>query len=136
MRELAADTAHLETIVHGDWTVAVALSHLAYWDRFVLALLGRWRRGEDTRFEVPGWYDHLLNDAAGVDWKLLKPADAANGAVQAAAAVDDLLDALDDDEHARLSAEAAQPELDVRWLLQRYHHREEHLAAIDAGLGR
>jgi len=31
-------------VLHGDWTVSVTLAHLAFWDRYAVALLDSWCR--------------------------------------------------------------------------------------------
>ena len=125
------DEAALAEGVHGRWTVAAKLAHLAYWDRFALALLRRWASGEDyTTDALPDFYDDTLNDAQLAEHLALLPREAARLAVGAAEAIDARLHAL--------PAEAAVSLLtdrDASWLLRRHNHRAEHLVEIDLALG-
>ena len=117
------DEAALAEGVHGRWTVAAKLAHLAYWDR--------WASGEDyTTDALPDFYDDTLNDAQLAEHLALLPREAARLAVGAAEAIDARLHAL--------PAEAAVSLLtdrDASWLLRRHHHRAEHLVEIDLALG-
>lgn len=134
MAAVAARSDDLVRIVHDNWTVAAKLAHLAYWDRFVLQLLGRWQQGLEIRTETPQWFDDVQNDAILDESLALQPAVAARLAVEAARAVDEWHAGLSADDAARLDADAARPKTDANWLVHRYRHREEHLAEIDAAL--
>lgn len=131
---VAARPDDLVRIVHDNWTVAAKLAHLAYWDRFVLQLLGRWQQGLEIRTETPQWFDDVQNDAILDESLALEPAVAARLAVEAARAVDEWHAGLSAEDAARLDADAARPETDANWLVHRYRHREEHLAEIDGVL--
>jgi hypothetical protein len=126
--------ADLRTIVHGDWTVAGKLAHLAFWDRVVLSVLERWVAGKDFRIDVTDWYDDMLNDVVLAHSLALAPAEAVRLAVEAAAALDARLEGLTESEAERLAADAARPETDANWLLHRYRHRAEHLDEVEAAL--
>ncbi|MEI7924608.1 MAG: DinB family protein [Chloroflexota bacterium] len=124
------DDRVLGETVHGRWTVAATLAHLAYWDRFALGLLERWAAGQPYETDgLPPWHDHAVNDAL-LDAALVLPAAAAvRLATEAAGAID-----------ARLSdlGEAAGHLLtdrDAEWLLRRHRHRAEHLDEIEVALG-
>lgn len=126
-----AGTADLERIVHGEWTVAAKLAHLAYWDRFVLLLLERWTRAEDyVADQLPHWYDDCLNDALLVESLALEPAVAARLALEAAEAIDARLRSLEPERADRLLTDR-----DAEWLLRRHRHRAEHLDEIEGILG-
>ena len=131
---VAARPDDLVRIVHDNWTVAAKLAHLAYWDRFVLQLLGRWQQGLEIRTETPQWFDDVQNDAILDESLALEPAVAARLAVEAARAVDEWHAGLSAEDAARLDADAARPETDANWPVHRYRHREEHLAEIDGVL--
>ena len=127
------ETSELSLIVHDNWTVAAKLAHIAYWDRFALAVLERWAARKPFRIDIPDWYDDLLNDAVLIESLAVEPTVAARLAVEAAAAMDRRLLGLGP-EQARLEADAAIPETDANWLLHRYRHRGEHLDEIEAAL--
>ena len=121
----------LHAIVHGEWTVAATLAHMAFWDRFALATLKRWADGQPSRIDVSDWYDDVLNHALLAGSLALEPSMAARLAVEAATAIDGRLSNLGDVDSQRLTEEAARPETDANWLLHRYRHRAEHLDAIE-----
>lgn len=132
--DLANGTHDLSRLVHGQWTVAAKLGHLAFWDRFVLGLLDRWEAGLPTRIDSEPWHDDVLNDAVLGESLALEPSVVAGLAVAAARAVDERLAGLHPSLAGRLEADAARPETDANWLVHRYRHREEHLNDIDAAL--
>jgi hypothetical protein len=131
-----AATAHLRSIaawpetdlrrrVGEHWTVAVALAHLAFWDRRALDALDRTERaGEVTAPDV----DVSVNDLSLPLWSAIPPREAARLAIEAAEALDvriegyppELLEAV----------EAASP----RWV-RRAIHRELHLGEAEAAAG-
>jgi hypothetical protein len=128
--------AGLRLVVHGDWTIAAKLAHIAFWDRFALTVLERWAARKTYRIDVSDWYDDVLNDAVLVESLALEPSVAARLAVGAATALDARLDNLSPAEAKRLTADADRPETDANWLLHRYRHRAEHLDEIAAVLPR
>lgn len=117
--------ADLRRPVGEHWTVAVALVHLAFWDRRARAALDRTEQaGEVTAPDV----DVSVNDLSLPIWSAVPPREAARLAVEAAEALDAriegfppaLLDAVD----------AAYP----RWV-RRSIHRTLHLDEIEASAG-
>ena len=117
--------AELERDLGGGWTVAVALCHLAFWDRRAVLVLERWER-DGTLPDNPE--PDLLNDALVAEWQLVPPRRAAALAVAAAQAVDHVIERLD----ARVSdAIRGRGE---EWRLRRAAHRREHLDQIDQAL--
>ena len=110
-----------------DWTVKAALAHIAFWDRYALALIQRWDREGFSDVAVDAG---PVNDAALVDWLAL-PADEARRAVVAAA------EALDE-RIAGISAELAAAIVagGRKRILDRSRHRTEHLDQIERALGR
>lgn len=132
------DDAALSEGVEGRWTVAAKFAHLAYWDRFALALLERWARGawrvargEDYATDtLPSFHDEDLNDAMLTEQLALPPQEAGRLAIAAAGAIDAALHALPPETAARLLTDH-----DAAWLLRRSEHRAEHLHEIEAALG-
>lgn len=69
-----------------DWTVAVALAHLAFWDQRSMVLIRRWNH---TGVVEPSPIDiEVINDALLPQWLLLPPRKAANLAVLSAETID------------------------------------------------
>ena len=97
------------------------LAHLAFWDRIALE---RWNIFEKERQPIPVLAD-IVNTAGAAGWLATPPREAARLAVEAAQAVDKRIEGLPKD-----LIEAARP-MNPR-MFERYHHREEHLAAIEA----
>lgn len=127
----ALSERELQETVHGEWTVAATLAHLAYWDRFALRLLERWAAGEGYETDgLPPWHDQAVNDALLDEWLALPPREAVRLAAAGAGAIDARLTSLPSEEAARLLRER-----DAAWLLRRHHHRAEHLGAIEGALG-
>ena len=125
------DEHALAETVHDRWTVAAKLAHLAYWDRFALALLERWAAGEPYETDtLPSFYDDCLNDAQLTEHLALPPREAVRLAVEAAGAIDARLHALPVEDATRLLTER-----DASWLLRRHNHRAEHLDEIEVALG-
>lgn len=110
------------------WTVGATLAHVAFWDRFVLT---RWERALGEGGPVPPLDDGVLDliNAAGLgQWRAIPGRDAARMAVDAAVALDRLVE--------RLSPEAvrAAQERGQHRLLDRSEHRREHLDEIEGVL--
>lgn len=117
-----ATPAMLATRLPNGWTVAVALGHLAFWDRQRLCLLRRWA-AEDFR---TGAYDgDVFNDAMQPLLELIPPGQLAAAALRAAEAVDALLLELSDDVIAASLARPDAPQLD------RGAHRKHHLDQVE-----
>ena len=120
----------LREAVHGRWTVAATLAHLAYWDRFALGLVERWAAGEPHETDaLPPWHDHAVNDALLDASLALPPREAVRLAIHAAAAIDARLSGLG------VAAERLLTAHDAEWLIRRHRHRSEHLDAIEGALG-
>jgi nucleotide-binding universal stress UspA family protein len=129
MRALAARLTdeQLHQRVSDHWTVAIALAHLAFWDRRVLYVLDCTER--DGKLYVPEQIDIVVNDLSLPLWEAIPPRVAARIAIETAEALD-----------ARL--EGFPPELleqvyayHPRWVI-RALHRNEHLDEVDAALKR
>lgn len=114
----------MQTPVGEHWTVAIALAHLAFWDRRVLALLEAVAR--DGQVNAPT-IDVTVNDISLPLWAAISPREAARIAIVSAEAVDKRLEVLSP---ALLEVVyAANP----HWVV-RAAHRNEHLDEVDAAL--
>jgi hypothetical protein len=111
----------------GEWTVAVALAHVAYWDGRTLATLEVSRRHAIPR----AWWDTAEADAVNAArlarWRSTPPHDCLEHAIRTAEALDAYLEALPDDELAALARERP-------LAVDRSRHRASHLDEIDAAL--
>lgn len=106
------------------WTVAIALAHLAFWDRRVMYVLDMTER--DGEVFIPE-IDIFVNDLSLPLWAAIPPREAARIAIETAETLD-----------ARL--EGFSPTLleaihttSKRWVV-RALHRNEHLDEVDAAL--
>jgi hypothetical protein len=108
------------------WTVAIALAHLAFWDRRVLYILDRTER--EGKLFVPE-LDIFVNDVSLPLWAAIPPRQAARIAIETAGALDERLENL---RTALLDEIRAHNE---RWVV-RALHRGEHLEDVDAALKR
>jgi hypothetical protein len=107
------------------WTVATALAHLAWWDRYALAAVETWARtGQPPRTGEA----HEVNEAALADWRQLPGPVAARLALEAAEAVDRRLAELPDALVQAIAAERPR-------LLDRSLHRAGHVPEIAALFG-
>lgn len=121
--------ADLDRALGGEWTVATALAHLAFWDRRGLLLLERWERGQVPPAGEPEWYSsEVLNDGLLAEWRALPPRAAARLALEAAEAIDRKVEQLD------APVAEAMVARNEAWLLHRHRHRREHLDQIERGL--
>ena len=108
------------------WTVAAALAHLAFWDRYGLAALQTWQRtGQPPRTGEAA----DINDGALPIWLALPGREAARLALEAAEAIDRQVAALPD-----ALVEAVTTAARTR-LLYRSLHRRDHLEQIARALG-
>lgn len=117
----------------GNWTVKVALAHLAFWDFRQHASL---RQHIATGAPLGDGTPPALEDSddvnnAAIDRLAphLNPAAIADLVIEAAEAVDAQLERTDP---ALLEALATGPQQSI---IQRWLHREEHVAQISRGLG-
>jgi len=108
----------------GGWTVATILAHLAFWDYRAAALVKRWQAAGQVE---PSYMDIEAFNAAALPITLaLPPRKAAALAMDAAEAIDHLLEAASDD----LLQAIHQTKDTIR--LSRGAHRKEHLDQIEA----
>lgn len=119
----------------GSWTVGQVLGHLAFWDRFLAA---RWNAAlEAGPGEQPSVFPHeladLINEGLPPTWQAFAsaaPEAAIAETLAAAEAIDSLIAGLP--EAAPVEAVLAERPA----LLDRSLHRLEHIAALEAALGR
>lgn len=126
IRDLASrltDT-DLQTPVGPDWTVAILLAHLAFWDRRVLIVMEKTEQ-EGTLYKPN--LDVIANDIALPSWAAIPPRVAATLAINTAEELDRRLEAWSP---ARLEEMA---KFNIRWV-DRSLHRNEHLNEADAAL--
>jgi hypothetical protein len=131
LRALVArlDASQLAVRLPNGWTVAVALAHVAFWDRQRLCLMRRWAAGT----ECHGGYDgELFNEVLLPFLEAIPPQTAAAMALATAEEVDAFLLSVPDEVVNAALARPDRPNLD------RGSHREGHLDDIEkalAGLG-
>ena len=126
IRALAARLTdeELQQRVGEHWTVAIALAHLAFWDRRVMQILDNTEReGRLSLFEI----DILVNDISLPLWAAVPPRAAAALAVEAAEALDARLAGFPPELLAEIHA------YNPRWVI-RALHRNDHLDEVDAAL--
>ncbi len=104
--------------IDANWTVAVSLVHVAFWDRRASELLRRLL--EDESLQAAGADVDVLNDALLPQWRLVAPRDAVTELIAAGKEIDDRVADLDDATAQRLVGLEV-----VR--LDRSKHRIEHL---------
>ena len=69
-----------------DWTIAIALAHLAFWDQRSLYLIKKWKKSGSVEFSPID--TEVTNDSLLFLWRALEPRVAANLAVSSAEEVD------------------------------------------------
>ena len=110
-----------------EWTIAVALAHLAYWDGRTLATLEA-----SLRHDLPrAWWDtneaEAVNTARAAVWRATPPRDALRDALRTAEALDRFLESL--------APEVLEVLVRERPLaLDRSRHRGSHLDDIERAL--
>jgi hypothetical protein len=126
IRALAArlSDAEMQHKVGEHWTVAIALAHLAFWDRRVLYVLDMSER--DGKLFIPE-IDIFVNDLSLPLWAAIPPREAARIAIETAEELDRRLE---DFPPALLEEIYA---YNKRWVV-RGLHRGEHLDEVDAAL--
>jgi hypothetical protein len=106
------------------WTVAIALAHLAWWDRRVMYVLDMTER--NGKLFIPE-IDIFVNDLSLPLWAAIPPRAAAQIAIETAETLDTQLEnyppALLEEIYA----------YNQRWVI-RALHRNEHLDEVDAAL--
>ena len=126
IRALAASLTdeEMQHPVGEHWTVAIALAHLAFWDRRVMYVLDMTER--DSKLFIPE-IDIFVNDLSLPLWAAIPPREAARIAIETSEELDRRLEgyspALLEEIHA----------YNKRWVV-RALHRGEHLDEVDAGL--
>lgn len=108
-----------------DWTVAVALAHLAFWDQRSLVLMRKWKLNgvEPSPIDVD-----VTNDSLQPTWLALQPRVAANLAVSAAEAIDSELAKSSPDLLSEIES------MGDKFRLYRSIHRKLHLDQIEETL--
>ena len=126
IRALAArlTDAEMQHPVGEHWTVAIALAHLAFWDRRVMYVLDMTER--DGKLFIPE-IDIFVNDLSLPLWAAIPPRAAARIAIETAETLDRRLENYPS---ALLEEILAYSE---RWVA-RALHRGEHLDEVDAAL--
>lgn len=114
----------MQTRVGEHWTVAIALAHLAWWDRRVMYVLDMTEKN-GTLF-VPE-IDVFVNDLSLPLWAAIPPRKAAEIAIESSETLDKQLETYP----PALLQEIY--EYNKRWVL-RSLHRGEHLNEVDAAL--
>jgi hypothetical protein len=118
-KDLAAD-------IGGGWTVAVALGHLAFWDRRIAYVLTRWKDGGEPHVELD---DDVVNRALEGLLQVVAPGEAARLAVESAKTANAAIASTPDPIANQLIAEGH------TYLLSRYNHRTEHIEQMERALG-
>jgi hypothetical protein len=128
MRALAGrlSDAELQTRAGENWTVAIALAHLAFWDGRALLTLDWTEAAGKLSFPQ---VDVAVNDILLPQWAALPPRAAAALAVETAEAVDARLAAFPQELLEQVHA------YNPRWVV-RALHRNDHLDEVDAALGK
>ena len=106
------------------WTVAIALAHLAFWDRRVMFVLDTTER--EGKLFIPQT-DILVNDVSLPLWAAIPPRAAARIAIETAEALDRRLEGFPPALLEEIYA------YNKRWVV-RASHRGEHLDDADAAL--
>jgi hypothetical protein len=106
------------------WTVAIALAHLAWWDRRVMYVLDMTER--DGKLFVPE-IDIFVNDLSLPLWAAIPPREAARIAIETSETLDKRLE----DYSPELLEEIYN--YNKRWVVCALH-RGEHLDDVDAAL--
>jgi len=106
-----------------DWTIAVALAHLSFWDQRSLFLVRKWKKSgvvEPSPIDIDVTNDSLLSI-----WLAIPPRVAANLAVSSAAEIDRELEEASSDLITKIES------LGEKFRLYRSVHRKLHLDEIE-----
>ena len=126
IRELAGRLTdeEMQTKVGEHWTVAIALAHLAWWDRRVMYVLDMTAR--DGKLFVPE-IDIFVNDLSLPLWAVIPARDAARICIETSQMLDKQLE--------EYSSELLEEifNYNKRWVI-RALHRNEHLDEVDSAL--
>ena len=110
-----------------DWTIAVALAHLAFWDQRRLVLMRKWKQ---SGVELLPLDIDVTNDSLLPIWRAIPPRTAADLAVSCAEAIDRELEEASSDLIDDIEG------LGEKFRLYRSMHRKLHLDEIEAALGK
>ncbi|HMU92823.1 MAG TPA: hypothetical protein PKE43_07440 [Anaerolineales bacterium] len=126
IKQLAAslNDEEMQTRVGEHWTVAIALAHLAWWDRRVMYVLDM--TVKNGKLFVPE-IDIIVNDLSLPLWAAIPPREAARIAIESSADLDARLEAFPQDLLEEIY------NYNKRWVV-RALHRNEHLNEVDAAL--
>jgi hypothetical protein len=118
--------AQLEVDLGEGWTVASALAHMGFWDRWQAGrwtemLAGSWSADDDSVLAS----EHLANEALHPYWAGVDAADIPAIALEAASALDSLVARAPDSLVESLEGGPS------AYLLHRHRHRGEHLDHIE-----
>jgi len=127
MRALVAglDASALGVRLPNGWTVAVALAHIAFWDRQRLCLMRGWAAGGNYHGRCDGG---LFNEVLQPYLEAIPAERAAAMAVETAEEIDQFLSTASDEIIAAALARPDPPNLD------RGSHREYHLDQVEQAL--
>jgi len=106
-----------------DWTIAVALGHLSFWDQRSLFLMRKWKKSgvvEPSPIDIDVTNDSLLSI-----WLAIPPREAANLAVSSAEEIDRELEEASSDLITKIES------LGEKFRLYRSIHRKLHLDEIE-----
>jgi hypothetical protein len=105
-----------------DWTIAVALAHLSFWDQRSLFLMQKWKESgvEPSPIDID-----ITNDSLLSLWLAIPPRSAANLAISSAEAIDRELEEASSEFINEIKV------LGEKFRLYRSIHRKEHLDQIE-----
>ena len=126
IKKLAASLTdeQMQTRVGEHWTVAIALVHLAWWDRRVMYVLDMTAKDHDVF--IPN-IDIFVNDISLPLWAAIPPREAARIAIETSEDLDRRLEIYPQDLLEKIY------DTNKRWVV-RALHRNEHLDEVDAAL--
>ena len=106
-----------------DWTIAVALAHLSFWDQRSLFILRKWKKSgvEPSPIDID-----IINDSLLSQWRVIPPRKAADLAISSAEAVDRELESTPNEMIAAIE------DIGETYRLYRSIHRKLHLDQIEA----
>jgi hypothetical protein len=128
IKKLAANLTdeEMQTRVGQHWTVAIALAHLAWWDRRVMYVLDM--TAKDGKLFIPE-IDIIVNDLSLPLWAAIPPRETARIAIDTSEYLDQQLEGF-----PQFLLEEIH-NYNKRWVI-RALHRNEHLDEVDVALQR
>ena len=124
LTERLTDT-ELQHPVGEHWTVAIALAHLAFWDRRASYVLEMTQN--EGKVTAPAIDMQMANDLSLPLWAALPPREAVRLAIESADTLDSQLESYSQDLLAQVHAHTQ------RWV-ERDWHRNSHLDEVEAAL--